>query len=165
MGRAVSGPLRPLACALAIGALLAPAVVAASEPTRPEYVARLERICKPGSEATQQAVKGVKSDVRHERLRVAAPRVERAQRIFARTVKTISTVARPAADRGTLSRWFAALADESAALGRTAGALHADDPALFARVWGQFVHQGAKANNVVVSFGFNYCDFKSQRFE
>lgn len=153
--------MRPLAFALAIGALLVPA----AEPTRPEYVARLERICKPGSEATQRAVKGVKSDVRHERLRVAAPKVERAKRIFARTVNAISAVPRPARDRATLSRWFAALGRERAALGQTAAALRADDPALFARVWGEFVHQGAKANNVVVSFGFNYCDFKSQRFE
>ena len=33
-------------------------------PTRPEYVARLEQICKPGSEATQRAVQGIRADVR-----------------------------------------------------------------------------------------------------
>lgn len=145
--------------------LTAGSVVAAAQLTRPEYVVRLERICRPGSEATQRAVMGVKSDVKHERLRVAAPKVERAKRIFARTVRSISTVSRPAADRATLSRWFAALGRERAALGRTAAALRADDPARFARVWSEFVHEGAKANNVVVSFGFSYCDFKAARFE
>lgn len=158
MGRAAS--------LLALVALLLPAgAVVAAEPTRPEYVARLERICKPGTEATRRAVKGVKADVKHERLRVAAPRVERAKRIFAQTVRKIAAVSRPAADRPTLSRWFAALGRESAALGKTAAALRSGDPARFARVWSDFVHEGAKANNVVVSFGFTYCDFKAARFE
>jgi hypothetical protein len=157
---------RELAALLALVALLwAAGAVFAAELTRPEYVARLEAICKPGSEATQRAVRGVKSDVKHERLRVAAPKVERARQIFAQTVSRISTVRRPAADRATLSRWFLALGRESAALGKTAAALRMSDPARFARVWSEFVHEGAKANNVVVSFGFSYCDFKAARFE
>ncbi len=45
---------------------------AAEPPTRTEYVAQLEAICKPGSEATQRAVRGTRSDVRFERLRGAA---------------------------------------------------------------------------------------------
>jgi hypothetical protein len=150
---------------LALLALLPTAGVGAAELTRPEYVARLEAICKPRTEATQRAVRGVRADVKHERLRVAAPKVERAKRIFARTLRTISKVSRPAADRATLSRWFLALGRENAALGRTAAALRSDDPARFAHVWSEFVHEGAKANNVVVSFGFTYCDFKASRFE
>ena len=72
---------------------------------------------------------------------------------------------RPGADRATLARWFVALKRETGALGRTAEALGADDVPRFQRVWGDFIHEGNKANNVVVSFGFDYCNFKASRFE
>jgi hypothetical protein len=139
-------------------------VSAAMEVSRSEYVARLEQICKPGSEATQRAVRGTRADVRSEQFRRAAAKVSKASRIFSDTVSSISPVHRPTADSATLARWFAALAREEAALGRTAASLRAEDVARFQRVWADFIHEGNKANNVVVSFGFNYCAFKPSRF-
>jgi hypothetical protein len=158
---------RGLALAVAALALIVPAGAssAAPEPTRPEYVAQLEKICKPGSEATQRAVHGMRSDIRAERLRLAASKFSKAKRIFAGTVSSISKVPRPAADSATLNRWFAALGRETDYLGRTAAALRAEDISRFQRVSGRFFQEGSKANNVVVSFGFNYCNFKSSRYE
>ncbi len=141
------------------------AVSSAAELTRPEYVAQLETICKPGSEATQRTVRGMRADIRAERLRVAATKFSKARQIFAGTVSSISTVPRPAADRATLSRWFAALGRETDYLGRSAAALRAEDIPRFQRVSGRFFQEGSKANNVVVSFGFDYCNFKSSRYE
>jgi hypothetical protein len=132
--------------------------------TRTEYVTQLERICKPRSEATQRAVRGTRTDVRAERLQRAAGKVAKARGIFAGTVRSISAAPRPAADGPTLERWFAALGRETVALGRTAAALRAEDIGRFQRVWADFIHEGNKANNVVVSFGFNYCNFKPSRF-
>jgi hypothetical protein len=167
MGR-VGGPRRIViaVCLSALAVSVPPATVstAAEAPTRPEYVARLEKICKPDSEATQRAVRGTRGDVRSERLRVAATKVIKAKRIFSHTVSAISTVPRPGGDKATLARWFAALGREAVALGRTAAALRAEDVARFQRVWADFIHEGNKANNVVVSFGFNYCVFKPSRF-
>jgi hypothetical protein len=154
-----------IASALCLLAVTLSAVAAAAEPTRAEYAAQLERICKPGSEATQRAVRGMRSDVRSERLRLAASKFAKAKRIFGGTVNSISKVPRPAADRAILARWFAALGRETDYLGRTAAALRAEDIARFQRVSGKFFQQGSRANNVVVSFGFNYCNFKSSRFE
>jgi hypothetical protein len=151
-----------LALCLLAGTL---AAAAAAEVSRPEYVAQLERICQPGSEATQRAVRGMRADVRSERLRLAATKFSKAKRIFAGTVDSISKVPRPAADRATLARWFAALARETDYLGRSAAALRAEDIPRFQRVSGRFFQEGSKANNVVVSFGFNYCNFKSSRYE
>ncbi len=142
-----------------------PFTATADGPTRPEYVSRLEAACKPGSEATRKAVRGVKNDVRTEHLLRAAPKVAKAKRIFVHTVTVISGVPRPMSDRPTLARWFRALNREASALGRTAEALRADNVARFERTWSDFVHEGTKANNIVVSFGFDYCNFKSSRFE
>jgi hypothetical protein len=154
-----------LVAALALSAPPALAAEAAEAPTRAEYVERLEQICKPNSEATQRAVRGMRADVRAERLRVAAGKFAKAQRIFGRTVSSISKVPRPAADRETLARWFDALAEEQVLLGRIVASLRAEDLARFQRVSADFIHQGNKANNVVVSFGFNYCAFKPSRFQ
>lgn len=138
---------------------------ATAEVSRPEYVARLERICKPDSEATQRAVRGTRADVRSERFRRAAAKVAKAGRIFSGTVRSISRVPRPAVDGDALARWFPALKREAVALQATAAALQAEDLARFQRVWADFIHQGNKANNVVVSFGFDYCAFKPSRFQ
>ncbi len=155
-----------LGTVLLLALTLAAAVSAAAEgPTRTAYVAQLEQICKPGSEATQRAVHGMRSDIRSERLQLAATKFAKAKRIFARTVGSISTVLRPQADRATLARWFKALARETAYLGKSADALRAEDIARFQRVSTEFFRQGSKANNIVVSFGFDYCDFRSSRFE
>jgi hypothetical protein len=157
-------PLAVLAIALAAAALAA-ASSAGAEVTRPEYVAQLEKICKPRSEATRRAVRGTRADVRSERFRQAAVKVAKANRIFGGTVRAISGVAPPAADRATLARWLAALEREADALGRTAASLRDEDVARFQRVWARFIHEGNKANNVVVSFGFDYCTFKPSRFQ
>jgi hypothetical protein len=148
--------------AMAVGAAVASAE---GEPTRAEYVARLERICKPGSDATESAVRGVRGDVRAERLAIAAGKFARAERIFAKTVSSISTVPRPGADRATLKRWFTALGQEEVYLGQIVKTLRADDVAGFERVSARFIHEGNRANNAVVSFGFNYCSFKPTRFQ
>jgi len=142
-----------------------PGVAAAAEVSRPEYVDRLEEICKPRSEATRRAVRGFRGDIRSERFRPAATKLSKAERIFSSTVGAISTVPRPEDDRATLSRWFTALQREALYLERTVAALRAEDIARFQRVSAQFIHEGNKANNVVVSFGFNYCSFKPSRFQ
>jgi hypothetical protein len=138
---------------------------AAEEPTRTEYVAQLEQLCKPGSDATARAVRGMRADVRAERFAVAAGKFARAQRIFGKTVSSISTVPRPGADAATLKRWFAALGKEETYLGQIVKSLRADDLARFERVSADFIHEGNRANNAVVSFGFNYCAFKPARFQ
>lgn len=160
-----SPPLALLAAVLALALGFAAPVLAAEEPTRAEYVARLEPICKPRSEATARAVRGVRGDVRAERLAVAGRKFAKAQRIFAATVDAISTVPRPAADLATLKRWFSALDREELYLGQMVEVLRRDSVAGFQRVSAKFIQEGNRANNAVVSFGFNYCAFKPTRFQ
>ncbi len=158
---------RPLLAALGAVLVLALTVAAAAaeEPTRAEYVAQLERICKPGSEATTRAVRGVRADVRAERLTVAGTKFAKSERIFGATVAAIAKVPRPAADRTTLQRWFSALSREQLYLGQMVKTLRQDSVAGFQRVSARFIHEGNRANSVVVSFGFNYCSFKPTRFQ
>ena len=76
-----------------------------------------------------------------------------------------SPPAPPTADRATLSRWFTALHRETRYLRGSAVALRGENLPRFEKVNGRFFRYGAKSNNVVVSFGFNYCAFKPSRYE
>jgi hypothetical protein len=150
-----------LPLALTVGA----AVAGGTEPSRSEYVTRLEIICKPRSLATTRAVRGTRADVQAERFGAAAARFAKARRIFAGTVRTIKQEPRPAADRAALSRWFTALDREIVYLDRSIAALRAEDLPQFQRASAQFFRQGSKSNNIVISFEFDYCAFKSSRYE
>jgi hypothetical protein len=138
---------------------------AAEAPTRTQYVAELERICEPGSKATQRVVHGVRADVRAERFRVAGAKFAKAKNIFAHTVRAISKVPRPPADVRTLARWFAYLNREKVYLGRIATSLRSERIPRFQHALTDFFHQGNRANNAVISYGFRYCSFKPSRFQ
>ena len=137
---------------------------AAVAPDRAEYVSRLESICKPGVETTQQTVKGVRSDIRAERLAVAAGKLGRAARIFDGTVGKISAVPRPPQDASHLAKWFGYLKLQESYLGRAATALRAEKIPSYQHNAVLFVHNGNLANDVVIAYGFNYCRFKFSRF-
>lgn len=140
-------------------------VAAAAELSRSEYVTRLEKICKPRSQATTRAVRGTRADVQAERFDAAAAKFAKARRIFAGTVSAIKKEPRPATDRTTLSRWFDALDRETTYLDRSIAALRAENLPRFQRESAQFFRQGSKSNNIVISFEFDYCAFKSSRYE
>ena len=158
-----------IAIALVAIALLGGAGGAAAEeapaPSRAEYVARLEGICKPRALATERAVRGMRADLRAERLAIAAAKFSRASHLFAATVREISPLPRPMADRATLTRWFGFLAQEQSNLRRIVTVLRADQPVAFQHASARFVKSGESADNVVLAFGFDYCYFKLSRFE
>jgi hypothetical protein len=158
-------PARRLAAAALLATFLIGGVAAAEgEPSRTEYVAQLEAICKPDALATEKAVKGVKGDVRAERLALAAAKFSKAAQIFGGTVREISTVPRPPADAAKLATWFGYLGQEESYLTKIVAALRVGQTIRSQRYTARFVHNGNLANNVVLAFGFDYCSFKFSRF-
>jgi hypothetical protein len=137
---------------------------ASALPDQAEYVSRLESICKPGVEETQRAVRGVRSDIRSERLAIAAGKLSSAGRIFDGTVRAISAVPRPPADAAQLAKWFVDLRLQESYLRGAASALHAQRIVSYQHNAVRFVHTGNLANDVVIAYGFNYCRFKFSRF-
>ena len=144
--------------------LLAATAAAAEAPTRDEYVAQLEGVCKPDAEATQRAMKGARADVAAERLAAAAAKFARASSIFGATVKEISAVPRPSADAAKLRRWFGYLKAQGSYLEQITAQLRAGRAIKAQRLTARFIHNGNLANNVVLAFGFNYCSFKFSRY-
>jgi len=140
------------------------AAVAAEPPTRTEYVARLEGICKPGAEATQRAMQGARGDLKAERLAVAASKFGKAATIFGGTVKKIAAVPRPTADTAKLATWFTYLNRQESYLQQITAQLRAGRAIPAQRLTARFIHNGNLANNTVIAFGFNYCSFKFSRY-
>ncbi len=156
--------LRLVAVATLAALALAAYARADSPSERQAYVERLEAVCKPGVEATQRAVKGVKSDVQAERLAVAAAKLGKAAHIFGGTVGSISAAPRPPADATQLEKWFSYLRLQESYLASAGAALRAERIPSYQRNIVRFAHNGNKANDVVIAYGFNYCLFNFRRF-
>lgn len=156
---------RPIAIALSLAvALFAAVSAAAAEPTRTEYVAQLEAICKPDALATQRAMKGARGDIRAERLKPAATKFAKAASIFGGTVTKIAAVPRPPEDAIRLGKWFTYLKRQESYLQQITAQLGQDHAIKAQRLTARFIHNGNLANNVVLAFGFDYCSFKFSRY-
>jgi hypothetical protein len=154
-----------LAAAVCGAALLAGATTAAAEaPTREQYVAQLESVCKPDAEATRVAMKGARSDIKAERLTIAAVKFAKAASIFGSTVKEISAAPRPTADAAKLTKWFGYLNAQESYLKQITAELRAHRAIKAQRLTARFIHNGNLANNTVLAFGFDYCSFKFSRY-
>jgi hypothetical protein len=150
---------------LSVALLLAAASAPAAEaPTRDEYVTSLEEVCKPDALATQRAMKGARSDVQAERLKLAAKKFTKATAIFGSTVKEISAAPRPEADKAKLSKWFTYLNRQASYLGQITEQLRQERAIKAQRLTARFIHNGNLANNVVLAFGFDWCSFKFSRY-
>jgi hypothetical protein len=149
---------------LAVALVAAAAAPAAEEPTRDEYVGRLEKVCRPDALATQKAMKGARADIQAERLRAAAGKFSKATSIFGSTVKQISAVPRPQADLTRLGKWFTYLNRQESYLGQITVQLRQEHAIKAQRLTSRFIHNGNLANNVVLAFGFDYCSFKFSRY-
>jgi hypothetical protein len=164
--KSIVGSWRTFAVALIFAALLVGlgTAAAAEGPTRDEYVTQLESVCKPDAEATQRAMKGARSDIKAERLGIAAGKFAMATRIFGSTVKEIARVQRPPADATKLDRWFGYLEQQESYLRQITTQLREKRGIKAQRLIARFIHSGNLANNVVLAFGFNYCSFKFSRY-
>jgi hypothetical protein len=141
------------------------ATTPAEGPSRSEYVVQLELVCKPGAKETQQAMDGVRDDVHHPgRIPVAARKFRKAATIFGGTIKEISAFPRPMADGAALQKWFGYLKRQERYLREIAAQLKADRTIKAQRLTARFIHDGNRANNVTLAFGFNYCSFRFSRF-
>jgi hypothetical protein len=152
------------AVVLAVALLTGAAAVAAEAPTRDEYVAQLEGVCKPDAEATQKAMQGARADIRAERLTLAAGKFAKATSIFGSTVRRIVAVRRPPADAAKLGKWFGYLKAQESYLGQITAQLRADHAIQAQRLTARFIHNGNLANNAVLAFGFDSCSFKFSRY-
>lgn len=135
------------------------ALAAEGEPTREEYVRRVDLICKKNEKTNTRILKGVKQQIakRHEFI-PAGNRFLRASTSFGGAVKQIAAVPQPTLDEAKLSRWIDYLDDERSLLQKIGQALKRKQGGRANKMAVELQRTNRRANNTVFSFEFVYCD-------
>lgn len=154
-----------LSLALALALLVAvPVALAAEDPTREEYVERVEPICKQNSDANSRILKGVKDQVKQDKLAPAGKRFIQASSALGKAVAKIAAVPQPSADTTKLTKWIGYLKQEKTFLQKIGKALKAKDKFQAQKLAVELNKNNNKANNTVISFSFDECRIDSSRF-
>lgn len=155
------------AAAVVLVCCLAVPLAGAAEPSaeRDEYAAKLEPICKTNVLANKQIFKGARKEVKAGKLKLASKHFFRAATAFGKTTRQLAAVPRPSADAAKLAEWFGLLKTERTILEKIGRALAAEERRKAVVYSGELSRNSNKANNAVVSFGFNYCRIEPSRFE
>jgi hypothetical protein len=153
-----------LALALALAVSVPLALALGANPTRDEYVAAAEPICKSNSEANAKILEGVKEQVKQGELGPAGHRFIRASAALGKTVGQLAKLPQPAEDAAKLTKWIGYLQQEKTYLQQIGQALKANDKFHAQKLAVQLNRNNNKANNTVISFGFHECRIESSRF-
>jgi hypothetical protein len=153
-----------VAVVAALAAFAAASLAFAGETTRAEYVAQVEPICKSNAQANEKILKGVRSEFKAGKLKVAAGQFSRAATALRKTVTQLKAVAQPPADQAKLAKWLKDVEEEANLFQKTAKKLKAGDKTGAQAMVIRLTHNATLANNVVLVFEFHYCRFEPSRF-
>lgn len=141
--------------------LVAGAAWAEEGPTREEYVAKVDPICKSNTDANKPLLKAAKKLGNAGKYDPAAAKVGRAVQNFGKTVAEIEAVPRPPADSPRLEKWFKFLRIVKLHLGEVQKALKEENRTKAVHAEIKTERSSNAANNVGFVFGFKYCRFKT----
>jgi hypothetical protein len=149
---------------LALAFALTVMVPVALADERDEYVERVEPICKANTDANSRILKGVKEQVKGGKLVSAGKRFIQASGALGKSVTQIAAVPQPAADEAKLTKWIGYLKAEKTYLQKIGQALKAENKFKAQKLAVELNKNNNKANNTVISFGFDECRIDSSRF-
>lgn len=136
----------------------------AEESERDRYVAAAEPICKTNVLANKRIFQGVEKMVKKGELKRASTRFFRAATAFGRTIRELAALPQPSADAARLQRWLGLLKEEKGVIVKIAKALAAEKKGKANSYAIELNRIANKANNTVLSFGFDYCRVEQSRF-
>lgn len=151
------------AAALAL-CVLPPLAVADPLTEQKEYKDQAEPICKTNVLANKRIFKGAKQEVKDGELKKASKHFFRAATAFDKTIGQLDAIAKPPTYEVKLTKWIGLLEGVNTLIGKIGKALAADQKHKAESYSVDLNRNSAKANNTVLSFGFNYCRIESSRF-
>jgi hypothetical protein len=134
-------------------------------PTREEYVATIDPICKTNIDSNKNLLKGVGAIVKAGKLKLAASRFTEVASNFGKTIKSIEVIPRPAADSARLEKWFSFLKIVQMNLGKVGKALREENKIRASHEKIRAERSSNAANNVSFVFGFHYCNLRPGQFK
>jgi hypothetical protein len=133
------------------------AIAKSAEVTRESYRTMAEPLCRRNTQANERIFADVRSEVREDKLRLAAYHFGRAAHALERTVDQLAALPRPSTDRGRLKDWFSYLKIQVRLFERIAADLEAGEKLQAQRLVIRLTSNAARANAKVVEFEFKFC--------
>lgn len=134
------------------------------EKTRKEYAAEAEPICKTNVLANKRIFQGAKQQVKADELTRASVHFFRAATAFGKTIRQLAVLSPSTGDEAKIETWLGLLGDERDLITKIGKALAAEDKHKAQSYSVDLNRNSSKANNAVLSFGFNYCRIEPSRF-
>ena len=149
------------AAVLGLCVLAAATALAAAPPTREQYVAQAEQICKSGSPAAFAHLKSAKKNIQKDKAELGGRELIQVSEMFKSMGKRIKAIPKPTEDTETLAEWADKLDEENVVLRKAGEALVSGQKVKGQGYLTRFLHNSAAARDVVLGFGFNYCLFRN----
>lgn len=138
--------------------------VAAEAPTRDEYKAAVEPICKANTKANERILGGVRKQIKEGQLKAAGAQFAKAAKALKKTRRELLAVPQPPADSARLGKWLGYVKTEAEQFELTARKLKQEDKRGVSQLVTKLRQTANRANAEVLSFEFDYCRFEPSRF-
>jgi hypothetical protein len=132
--------------------------------TLDEYKVQVEPICKRNTETSTTILKGVKTQIQKGDLAPAGRRFIRAAGALGKAVTQIAAVPKPEEEAVKLTKWIGYLKDQKTYLQQIGQALKAGNKYKAQQTAVKLNKSNKRANDTVISFGFNHCRIDSSKF-
>lgn len=165
--RPIRAALFALAATLAFTALAAAETPSQPEPTKDEYKAQVEPICKTNKTASDRYLNDVRNLVKKDKLKKAGENFAKAATALEKAHKQLAAVEQPAADAAKLTKWLKGITEEVALMKTIASNLKSNTRAGKTKATSLVVkleQNATKTNNQVVSFSFSYCRIDPSKY-
>jgi hypothetical protein len=130
-------------------------------PSREEYVAQVDPICKANTDANRPLLTQARKLGKAEKYASAAGKVSRVASNFGKSIASIEAVPRPTEDSVRLRKWFGFLRIVRKNLNKVSIALRQENDIKAKHEEIRVERSSNAANNVSFVFGFKYCHLKS----
>jgi hypothetical protein len=122
-----------------------------------QFKTQAELICKSNKQASDKYLSGVRGLVQREKLKQAGYRFTKAAAALEKAHKHLVAVEKPPADAAKLNKWLAGIKSQIAQMRVIATKFKAGEKTQATSLVVKLTHGATITNNLVVSFGFNYC--------
>jgi len=137
---------------------------AADEPTREDYVAKVETICKQNISVSQRILKGASARIKKRDLVPAGRQFIHVSIALGKSIKRIALVPRPPADEIRLRKWIVFLGKVKTRLRRLGRELKTGERLKATHEKINIERSSNATNNVGFVFQFHYCRLTRSSF-
>jgi len=131
---------------------------------RQAYKTQVEPICKQNREANERVLKGVKQNIKAEKLKLAGTQFAKGAAALKKARLQLAAVPQPAADSARLTKWLGLVKTEVELFEKVSKKLKAGDKQGAQRMALQLTSTVNRANNTVLAYEFKYCRVQTSQF-